>query len=126
MQELCGYVRRARAENVSMVVYPSRTIDPIRDASFWGIEVAPILRNQDKGLVEECGVDPSLLPVGAVIWDRSRYAIRLRYWSAKAIQTLCDSADRLHWPPLRVRGGVAEHVKEDGLDEHAEFCEGGA
>ena len=30
-----------------------------------------------------------------------------------------------HWPPLRIRGGVAEHVEEDGLGEGVELGEGG-
>ena len=29
-------------------------------------------------------------------------------------------------PPLRIRGGVAEHVEEDGLGEGVELGEGGA
>ncbi len=30
------------------------------------------------------------------------------------------------WPSLRIRGGVAEHVEEDGLGEGVELGEGGA
>jgi hypothetical protein len=32
----------------------------------------------------------------------------------------------LRWPPLGIRGGVAEHVEEDGLSERVELGEGGA
>ena len=44
----------------------------------------------------------------------------------RAISHVTDISHARDRKPLRIRGGVAEHVEEDGLGEGVELGEGGA
>ena len=78
---------------MAVIVDPRGAVDPICNSPMGLSEVATVLGDDDKWLVKDRTIDPTLLTVGAKVWNWPGHALGLPHGNPHAIKALHDFAE---------------------------------